>query len=101
MFREAIAWVLEKEPGFKVVGQAGSSNEAIKLVDSSCANMVLLDVDLGSERAMDVVTAARRAGFQGHILVVTAGTSDHEAVQLVQSGVAGILHKHHSTETLF
>ena len=101
MFREGMARVLEKEPGFKVVGQAGSSAEAIKLLDSSGATMVLLDVDLGPERAVDFMTAARRAGFQGQVLVVTAGASDHEAVQLVQSGIAGILHKHHSTEILF
>jgi len=101
MFREGMARVLEKEPGFKVVGQAGSSAEAIKLLDSSGATMVLLDVDLGPERAVDFMTAARRAGFQGQVPVVTAGASDHEAVQLVQSGVAGILHKHNSTEVLF
>jgi two-component system nitrate/nitrite response regulator NarL len=31
---------------------------------------------------------------------VTAGVSGQEAVQLVQAGVAGILHKQHSTEKL-
>ena len=101
MFREGLARVLEKESGFKVVGQAGSSAEAIRMLASSGANMVLLDVDLGPERAIDFMTAARRAGYQGHVLVVTAGASDHEAVQLVQSGISGILHKHNSTEILF
>ncbi len=101
MFREGLARVLEKEPGFTVVGQAGSSAEAVRLLDSSGANIVLLDVDLGPERAVDFLTAARRAGFQGKVLVVTAGASDPEAVQLVQSGISGILHKHNSTEILF
>ena len=32
--------------------------------------------------------------------MVTAGTSGQEAVQLVQAGVSGILHKHHSAEEL-
>ena len=40
------------------------------------------------------------ASFAGQILVVTAGASDQEAVQLIQAGVAGILHKHHSTNIL-
>ena len=101
MFREGLARVLEREPGFAVVGQAGSSAEALRLLDTCRADIVLLDVDLGPERAVDFLTVARRAGFQGQVLVVTAGASDHEAVQLVQSGVAGILHKHHSTEILF
>ena len=101
MFREGLARVLEREPGFNVVGQAGSSAEAINLLDSTGANMVLLDVDLGSERALDFMAAARQAGFHGHVLIVTAGASDREALQLVQSGISGILHKQNSTEVLF
>jgi DNA-binding NarL/FixJ family response regulator len=101
MFREGLARALEREPGFFVVGQAGSSAEALRLLDTCRADIVLLDVDLGPERAVDFLTVARRAGFQGQVLVVTAGASDHEAVQLVQSGISGILHKHHSTEILF
>ena len=34
------------------------------------------------------------------MLIVTAGTSGQEAVQLLQAGVAGILHKHHSIKDL-
>jgi two-component system, NarL family, nitrate/nitrite response regulator NarL len=100
MFREGLTLVLEREPGFTVVGQAGSSAEALRLLNTCRADIVLLDVDLGPERAVDFLTVARRAGFQGQVLVVTAGVSGHEAVQLVQSGVAGILHKHHSTQIL-
>jgi two-component system nitrate/nitrite response regulator NarL len=62
--------------------------------------MVLLDVDLGPERALDFILEAKRRGFSGQFLVVTAGVSGPEAVQLVQAGVAGILHKHHSTDAL-
>jgi two-component system nitrate/nitrite response regulator NarL len=100
MFRQGLARVLEKEPGLKVVGQFGSAAEALAAVNESAATMVLLDVDLGRERALDFVLECKRNGFKGQILVVTAGTSDQEAVQLVQAGVAGILHKYHSTEEL-
>ena len=64
------------------------------------ATMVLLDVDLGTGRALEFVEAAKKAAFEGFILVVTAGISGQEAVQLVQAGVAGILHKHHSAQEL-
>jgi two-component system nitrate/nitrite response regulator NarL len=100
MFREGLARVLERELGLKVVGQCGGASEALEVLNTSGATMVLLDVDLGPERAVDFVIAARRKRFEGQILVVTAGVSDQEAVQLVRAGVAGILHKHHSTEVL-
>jgi two-component system nitrate/nitrite response regulator NarL len=100
MFREGLARMLEKESDLKVVGQSASASEALAKLPSSGANMILLDVDLGSERALDFVLQARKKGFEGQLLVLTAGVSGPEAVQLVQAGVAGILHKHHSTDVL-
>ncbi len=100
MFRESLARVLEKESGIKVVGQSSTCSEALDLLAASGPSMVLLDVDLGPERALDFIVEAKKRGFDGQILVVTAGVSGPEAVQLVQAGVAGILHKHHSTEAL-
>jgi two-component system, NarL family, nitrate/nitrite response regulator NarL len=100
MFRQGLARVLEKEPGIKIVAQCSTSAQALEVLGKSGATMVLLDVDLGPERALDFVTQAKKKGFEGQILVVTAGVSGQEAVQLVQAGVAGILHKQHSTEKL-
>lgn len=100
MFRESLARVLDKENGIQVVGQSSTCAEALALLPKSGAGMVLLDVDLGPERALDFIVEAKKRGFTGHFLVVTAGVSGPEAVQLVQAGVAGILHKHHSTEAL-
>ena len=100
MFREGLVRMLEKEPGFRVVGQAGSATEALRLLGHDNPGVVLLDVDLGAERAIDFVLGARRARFEGNVLAVTAGMSDAEAIQLVQAGVIGIVHKHHSIEIL-
>jgi two-component system nitrate/nitrite response regulator NarL len=96
MFREGLVRMLEKEPEFTVVGQAGSAAEALEILTQANPAVVLLDVDLGAERAIDFVLGARRSRFDGHVLAVTAGMSDAEAIQLVQAGVTGIVHKHHS-----
>jgi len=100
MFREGLARMLDKEPDFAVAGQVSSATEGLSLLASSGAGVVLLDVDLGAERALDFVKGARAGGFEGKVLIVTAGISDQEAVQLVQAGISGILHKHHSTDVL-
>ncbi len=100
MFREGLVRLLEREPEFKVVGKCASAFEALALLEESQATMILLDFDLGSERAVDFILSAKRMGFTGQILVVTAGVSDQEAVQLIQAGIGGILHKHNSPEVL-
>jgi two-component system nitrate/nitrite response regulator NarL len=100
MFRDGLARMLDKEADFTVAGQVGSATDGLAMLRENSASVVLLDVDLGAERALDFVRGARGGGFGGQILVVTAGMSDQEAVQLIQSGVSGILHKNHSTGAL-
>jgi two-component system nitrate/nitrite response regulator NarL len=55
--------------------------------------VVLLDHDLGSERASQFLPAARQVGFEGRVLVVTAWVSENEARRLIGQGVAGIFLK--------
>ena len=100
MFREGLVRSLEKHAEFRVAGQCSSAADALAELQHCGATMVLLDVDLGSDRALNFVEEATRMGFGGRILIVTAGISDQEAVNLVKAGVSGILHKHHSTEVL-
>jgi two-component system nitrate/nitrite response regulator NarL len=100
MFREGLVRMLEREEDLKIVGQCASSAEALAAFEEAQVDVVLLDVNLGPERALDFLSAAKKRGFQGRVLIVTAGISDQEAVHLVQAGVAGILHKQKSTEVL-
>jgi two-component system nitrate/nitrite response regulator NarL len=99
MFREGLARMLATEQDLEVIGEVSSAAEALSLLNSQ-TDVVLLDVDLGPERALAFVQRAKTAAFQGRILIVTAGISGREAVQLVQAGVAGILHKNHPTKVL-
>jgi DNA-binding NarL/FixJ family response regulator len=100
MFREGLTRMFEREPDLKVMGQCASVREALSALKTDEIDVVLLDVNLGTERAIEFLTAARRRPFTGKILILTAGISEQEAVLLVQAGVAGILHKHHSTAEL-
>ncbi|PWU11069.1 MAG: DNA-binding response regulator [Terriglobia bacterium] len=100
MFREGLTRMLEREGDLRIVGQCATTKEALGCLRDIDADVVLLDVDLGPERALDFISAAGNRGFQGRVLIVTAGISEQEAVQLVGAGVAGILHKQNSTEVL-
>ncbi|MBZ5577067.1 MAG: response regulator transcription factor [Acidobacteriia bacterium] len=101
MFREAVAEKLGKEPDMTVVGTCGSAAEALELLRSgSRPTMILLDFDLGPERVIDFLHEVRATGFAGQVLVVTAGVSGREGVQLIQAGIHGILHKHNTPKTL-
>jgi two-component system, NarL family, nitrate/nitrite response regulator NarL len=99
LFRESVAARLGGDPDFEIE-HCGSIREALDLLACRRFDMVLLDHDLGAERASHFLPAARQAGFEGRVLVVTAWVSDTEARRLLRQGVAGIFLKHGSVNEL-
>lgn len=93
LFREGLIRLLEAEPDFIVAGRAGNIAEAVAAIPELKPDVVLLDVDLGGERGVELLQDPAIASQIPKILVVTAGASDREALMLVQGGVAGIMHK--------
>ncbi|HVE16839.1 MAG TPA: response regulator transcription factor [Chthoniobacterales bacterium] len=93
LFREGIAGVLSADPKLKM-DHCASIREALQILAQKTYDIVLLDHDLGAERASQFLPAAREIGFEGRVLVVTAWVSDTEARRLLRQGVNGIFLKH-------
>jgi two-component system nitrate/nitrite response regulator NarL len=92
LFRESVATALAADPTIHI-DHCGSIREALQLLAERTFDLVLLDHDLGNERASQFLPAAREAGFSGRVLIVTAWVSDTEARRLLRQGVAGIFLK--------
>lgn len=99
LFRESVGSVLRARPEFEV-RHCASVREALQLIVQAPADIVLLDHDLGSERASQFMPAARQAGFTGRVLIVTAWISDTEARRLLRQGISGIFVKESSLDDL-
>jgi DNA-binding NarL/FixJ family response regulator len=94
LFREGLARLLEVEPDFAVVAHCSSVDEALRALSGAQIDIVLLDFDLGLQRGTEFLLQSRTKGFQGTILVVTAGLSNDDASQMIREGAAGIFLKH-------
>lgn len=92
LFRECVSRVLAEESNLEIE-HCASIKEALHLLSQRHFDLVLLDHDLGSERASQFLPAARQEGYDGRVLVVTAWVSDTEARRLLRQGVSGIFLK--------
>jgi len=92
LFRQSVAQALSSEPNLHVE-HCASIRDALTLLSQQFFDLVLLDHDLGAERASQFLPAARQIGYEGRVLVVTAWVSDTEARRLLRQGVNGIFLK--------
>ena len=100
LFRESLSRLLESEPDFEMCGHCGTGAEALELLRSAAVDVILLDFDLGEDHGSQFIAAARRAGYKGRILMVTAGMSALESSYALQMGASGIFLKHNSPGNL-
>jgi two-component system, NarL family, nitrate/nitrite response regulator NarL len=99
VFRESVAKALSAESDF-IVAHCATIAAALDMIGQQTVDVVLLDHDLGAERASQFLPAARQLGFNGRVLIVTAWVSDTEARRLLRQGVSGIFLKENPLSVL-
>jgi len=100
LFREGLARLLESETGLQLIGHFSSAAEALAAIAVNSVDVVLLDFDLGETQGLHFLREARGRGFKGSVLMVTAGMSDADALQVMQNGASGIFLKHNAPNSL-
>ena len=100
LFREGLSRLLASEPDFEMVGHSGTAAEALAVLRREPVDIVLLDWDLGEDHGSQFLAAARQAGYQGKVLMITAGMTATESSVVLQLGASGIFLKHNSPATL-
>lgn len=100
LFRESVARLLAAEPGIEVANHCGSIDEALNILRSTRVDVVLLDFDLGDRDGTEFMHLAKQQGFNGRVLVVTAGVDQGKVADLISTGISGIFMKHNSAASL-
>jgi two-component system, NarL family, nitrate/nitrite response regulator NarL len=100
IFRQGLIRLLNNQPGLDLPLDYGSAEEALLGLAAALPDLLLLDVDLGTESGIDFLAQARRNGFRGPVLVLTAGVSKDQEQLLESHGISAILRKDVSIEVL-
>ena len=91
--REALATVLDAEPGLEVVGLAADGDEAVELAHRFSPDVVLMDLRMPN---VDGVTATRRLAGElptVRVVVLTTFADDSSILAALEAGAMGFLTK--------
>jgi DNA-binding NarL/FixJ family response regulator len=92
-FRDAASTMLERG-GMSVVGKVANTAEALACNQEQQPDVILLDIDLGSESGFDAAEALHRAGSPTPTIILISTHSEQEFADLIaESPAAGFLPK--------
>ena len=91
--RKGLAMVLRLEPDFEIIGEAGSSAEALALAQALRPDIILLDRMMPGMACAELVRAVRAALPETRILILTGTEVDDRVFDLVAAGIEGYVLK--------
>lgn len=91
--RQGICRLLSDNPGLKVVGEAGDGVEAVKMVNQTVPDVVLMDIALPGMNGIEATRQIKLTHPEVAVLVLSAYDDDEYVFGLLDAGAAGYLLK--------
>jgi two-component system, NarL family, nitrate/nitrite response regulator NarL len=100
IMRAGLRMLLESHPGFAVVGEASTCADALALATGTQPDVIVLDLDLGGENAVESIPTLLRIVPETRILVLTGVRDPEVHRQAIRHGALGLVFKEKAVETL-
>lgn len=100
LFRSGIKALLQRQPGFEVVGEAGDALEGVKRAKILQPDVVLLDIHMPGITGREAVSLVAEEAPQARILMLTVSEDIEDLLQALRAGAHGYLLKNIETDFL-
>lgn len=101
LFRQPLAFMLEREPDMTVAGQAGTLAEARQVIQSAgSVDVAVVDLGLPDGDGVELIRDLRALNPHALVLVVTAQADRQRWAEALEAGAAGVLHKSASLDQI-
>lgn len=99
--REGLKMILETNESFIVAAEAGNGEEAIRLIDKTSFDVILMDLNMPIMSGLDAIKALNEKDIKIPIIILTTYNEDDLMVQGLELGAKGYLLKDTGREDLF
>jgi len=95
-----VRMLLESQPGMVVIGEASCRASALAMAAREQPDLILFDLDLGGEMALDCIPDLLAAAHKARVLILTGMRDPELHCQAVRLGAMGLVLKEKAAEVL-
>ena len=99
--RDGLIAVLNTQPDFAIVGEAGTGAEALRLIAALAPDVALLDLEMPESDGVEALRWLQREGAPTRVIVFTAFGADDRILAALQAGAQGYLLKGAPRDDIF
>ncbi|GAA1760113.1 response regulator transcription factor [Luedemannella helvata] len=99
--RDGLRGMFAGDPGFEVVGEAATGDEAVTVASAVLPDVILMDLRMPRMDGVAAIAALRERGVPSRVLVLTTYDTDSDVLPAVEAGATGYLLKDVPREELF
>jgi two-component system nitrate/nitrite response regulator NarL len=100
LVRAGLRFIVESQPGWQVVGEAGNIDEGLALAKQIKPDIILLEINMAGEPCFDVIPQLINTSDKARVILVTNAYNSQVFLRAVQSGVVGVVTKTQRPEVL-
>ena len=93
MFREGVRFTLGREPDLRVVGEAATGTEALRLVEELHPDVVVMDIAMPELSGLEATRLLAERAARTRVLVLTMSEDDESVFAALRAGAGGYLVK--------
>ncbi|HSE98019.1 MAG TPA: response regulator transcription factor [Blastocatellia bacterium] len=98
--RTGLRMLIQSEPGMSIVGEAANREEAISLATSQQPDVILLDLDLGSDNGLELIPEILKTAERSRVIVLTGMRNPDLYRQAVMQGALAVVPKDKTVEVI-
>jgi DNA-binding NarL/FixJ family response regulator len=93
LIREGLSIILDAQDDIEIVGQGANGQEAIRLADRLCPDVILMDIKMPHVNGIQATRKIKSAHPEMYILILTTYSQDELVFDGIRAGASGYLLK--------